>query len=116
MTWEWSVTSEAKSDLYENIHDQPHEWLRVVFAEWKASANGYFHPRVNARRDFDERRYQRALASCADMPEEVLADKIYDFAERLANATNGCHAAWCCPHGCGCHLLPFHRFSDDNED
>ena len=109
MTWEWSHAPEAYADLYENIHEQPREWLLVVYAEWKASSGGYFHPRQNARTDFDERRYLRALVGAECLCNETLADKIYELAERLRLCTNGGWEAWCCPHGCGCHQLPFSR-------
>ncbi len=107
MAWSWSVTVEAMQALRLTIAKQPREWLRVVFAEWKSSPRGFFHPDRYGDAEFDEARYQRALKKAEKLPDDVLAEKIYELAERLSTCTNGAWEAWCCPHGCTMHMLPW---------
>jgi len=40
-----------------------------------------------------------------DVPDDVLADYIYERAETQSLAENGGHNAYCCPYGCGCHTV-----------
>jgi hypothetical protein len=101
MTWEWSHTTAAYVALRTNIHSQPRAWLEVVCAEWLGQ------DKENPE-DLRSVAYAQALRKARTIDDETLADFIYDRAEELSNCTNGGWEAWCCPFGCGPHLLPFH--------
>ena len=110
MVWSWSHSIEAYRDLEQSIAAQPREWLEVVFAEWKASTRGAFHPRPSFSIDFDERRFDRALGAAKHLSSEALAERIYAWAERQGTCDNGGFEAWCCPHGCACHALAWDAY------
>ncbi len=108
MSWEWSHTVEAYSYAQEQVQKQERSWLEVVFAEWEA---------LDSREDFEdgfnEEKYNAALLHAKELPDDVLADFIWEKMEALATCTNGGWEAHCCPFGCGCHMVPF---GPDKED
>lgn len=107
MTWSWSHTQEAYQYCYEQVQKKPREWLEVVFAEWEA------HTDPEDCVSFDEERYEEALKRAKDLPEDVLADYIWERMSEQADCTNGGWEAHACPYGCGPHLVPF---SDEEEE
>jgi len=125
MTWEWSHTGEAYAAVDANIHDQPREWLTVVFAEWQAYASVPQHntPGSSAsdapdddgvnRDPFTNGVYEKALELANTLPDDVLADDISEKTSEQALCTNGGWQAHCCPYGCGCHMVPFDHGEED---
>ncbi len=112
VVWSWSHTNEAYAAVRDNIAAKPREWLEICYAEWKAVGGaGLFHPRKPEHDGFDDRRYERALASAKHLCETELAVRIYDWAERSSTCSNGGFEAWCCPSGC--HEAYFGRESFD---
>ena len=87
-----------------NVQNQPREWLEVVYADWFACENPAENPD-----DFDQKKYNTALKRAKTMPEDVLADFIWEKMFEYATCTNGGWAAYACPYGCGCHLISFDR-------
>jgi hypothetical protein len=66
--------------------------------------------------NFSERRYERALKHAKTMPDDVLADFIWEKASEFATCDNGGFGAWMCPHGCGPHCVSFNPPEDDPGD
>jgi hypothetical protein len=108
MAWEWSHTEEAYAAVEHNIRQQPREWLEVVFAEWRAAQDNKGNVQTGTH-NFNQKKYERALAYAKnpEVTNERLADFIWEKANELRICTNGGWQAWCCPSGCGCHLVPF---------
>jgi hypothetical protein len=117
MAWSWSHSPEAHQAAYENVHGKDREWLEVCFAEWHASTNTYqrsIEPLRETRDEtesddicvnFDERKYNEALSRAKGLPNDVLAEQIWEWMELEATCDNGGHNAWACPSGC--HTVPF---------
>ena len=106
MAWSWSHSGEAYENVKANIEAKPREWLEVVWAEWVAAIP---HPRfgIDFHADLDTRKYALALIRAKRKTNEQLAQFIWERTESLATCTNGGWEAWCCPFGCGCHMVPF---------
>ena len=103
MAWEWSHTPEAYANAYANLQNRPREWLETVWAEWEASE----YDTGIGFRAMDLRQYEAALAKAKELPEDTLADAIWERMAEQATCTNGGFEAWACPYGCRCHLVPF---------
>jgi hypothetical protein len=101
MAWEWSHTDEAYADAYENLHQQPLEWLIEAHTEWLArEKNGSFSRRL----------YSAAKARSSKLAEETLADAIWEHASAQRTCDNGGFNAWMCPFGC--HKVTFDCIAD----
>lgn len=103
MAWEWGFSVEGIEAIRENIRNQDREWLETVFAEWETipkNQNDGF-----STQDFNEKKYSKALQKAKKLPDDVLADYIYERAETQSLAENGGHNAYCCPYGCTCHTV-----------
>lgn len=98
--WEWSHTQEAYQNVYNNIMALPKEELEVVFAEIKAKADP-----AMVEGGFDSNAYEEALAQASALPQDVLADAVWQFASEQRTSDNGGWNAWICPSGC--HTVPF---------
>ena len=113
MAWSWNHTQEAYVAARENLAEFPRRKLEIIFAEWRAAqVNGV----VKDSEAFNQRRYDRGLAKAKKLPDDVLADQIWDWASAAAICTNGGHQAYMCPSGCLCHLVSFSQPEDSNED
>lgn len=99
MAWEWSHSIEAYQNARKNVHDQGREWLRCVYAEWVAREGGTVNPH----------NYAEAYAKSESMPDDVLADFVWEKMEEHRRCTDGGHLAYGCPFGCLCHLVSFDR-------
>jgi hypothetical protein len=106
MTWEWSHSVEAYEAARENVKAKDREWLEVVWAEWEAST-----PESD---EMDIGKYDEKLAK--RLPEDILTDAIWEKMQEQALCTNGRWEAWCCPFGCGCHMVSFSYEDEDEED
>lgn len=114
MVWEWSYSQEGLAAIQSNVYALPRKDLEVIYAEWKASPEGYFHPRMlGGTQSFDQDRYERALSAAKYLPDDSLAEKVHTLAERLSNCDNGGFHVWTCPHGCEIHKVTPH---DDNAE
>ena len=102
MAWAWSHSADAYADCCENVHNKPRDWLEVVFAEWHACKD----PNMDSN-EFNQRKYNAALKRAKKLPNDILADYIWERMEEYATCTNGGHKAYACPSGCGCHLVSF---------
>ena len=100
MAWDWSHSPEAYENAYENLHRQQREWLAEALAEFEATKMDYG---VDA--DLDLEAYERALEHARTLPNDTLADKVWEYAEALGICDDGGFTAWVCPHGC--HTVSF---------
>ena len=101
MAWSWSHSAEGLENARRNLRAAPVEDLRVMFAEFRAAQ--LRKPRYGSRWDdnhFHERRYEKALAFAATLPDDVLAAQVWEWAEELCTCDNGGAALWTCPSGC----------------
>lgn len=97
MAWSWSHTNEAYANAYNNLHNQPREWLNVCIAEWNAEKQ--LHAGKLAR-------YPKSLAWAESLPaDDIAADFIWEKMEVQATCDNGGFNAWACPFGC--HTVTF---------
>lgn len=101
MAWSWSHTNEAYEAVRQNISEQERHWLEVVYSEWCAYQD------AESPNDFNEEIYEQSRSEAKKLPDDVLADFIWEKTQELATCTNGGHKAYCCPFGCICHQLPF---------
>ena len=102
MAWSWSHTAEGMENVRQNIMAQDREWLEVVYAEWHARVSVEDTPD-----EFNEHDYQRALQHAKTLPDDVLADYVWERASEHATCENGGFEAHCCPFGCACHMVSF---------
>jgi len=109
MTWEWSHSPEAYADAKRNLEEKDSDWLRTVYAEWKAHTS-----REDDEWAFNEEKYKAALAEANTLTDEQMINFIWEQMSELANCTNGGHEAHCCPFGC--HMVPFHYQGEDDEE
>jgi len=113
MAWSWSHTQAAYEAAEKNLRALPKETLDIIFAEWRAAQGkgGIIHD----HNEFNQKKYDRALAYAQSMTDEVLADFIWEQASEYATCDNGGHEAWMCPSGCGCHTVSFSA-PDESDD
>jgi hypothetical protein len=103
MAWSWSHSQEAYCDARDNVGRKSREWLEVCYAEWWAAGSndcGYVDGTA-----FDEGIYNVVLIEAKTLPDDVLADHIWDQMQEQATCDNGGWNAWCCPSGC--HTVSF---------
>jgi len=103
MAWSWSHSQEAYYDARDNVGQKSREWLEVCYAEWFAA--GVDDCGCIDGNSFDEEEYSRALENARELPDDVLADHIWDQMQEMATCDNGGWNAWCCPSGC--HTVSF---------
>ncbi len=115
MAWSWSHTQQAYANAEANLRTRPKETLEIIFAEWRA-AQGKHGVIDRVCPNFSERRYDRALKHAKTLPDDVLADFIWEKASEQATCDNGGFEAWMCPHGCGPHCVSFSPPEDDPGD
>ena len=110
MAWSWSHTNEAYSNAYQNVQNKDREWLEVCYAEWHA-AEPYDEDSAMAGEldpnSFNEEKYNEALEDVHEneIPNDVLADYIWERMSEAATCDNGGFNAWACPSGC--HTVSF---------
>ena len=80
MAWSWSHSPEAYSAAYDNLHNQPHDWLAECLAEWQASKPGQY-----GQRHLRLARWEKNLAWCLQLPNETLARPKQFDARRCAS-------------------------------
>ena len=98
MAWEWSHSAEGESNVFENIHNHTREWLLEAYGEWFA----WDGEDINS---FDFDKYREAIKKAEKLPNDILADYIWEQASQHRYCSNGGHNAWCCPSGC--HIVSF---------
>jgi hypothetical protein len=95
MAWEWSHSPEAYGHARDNLHAESREFLEVAFAEIKGSVkDSHYTYHLNMTL------YGRELANAKTLPNDILADAIWEFAEEHRTCDNGGFNARVCPHGC----------------
>jgi hypothetical protein len=114
MAWSWSHTNEAYEAVRLNIERQDREWLEVVWAEWIAAIPD---PRfgIGFHAELDTKKYHKALVRAKRKSNDELAAFIWERTRDFATCENGGFEAWCCPFGCGCHMVSFDTPSDVEE-
>ncbi len=100
MVWSWSHAAEAYADAQEQVEAKDREWLEIVYAEWHAIDHV-----ESVSPEFDESDYEAALVEAKRLPQDVLADSVWDHMSEQASCDNGGFHAWACPSGC--HTVPF---------
>lgn len=105
MAWEWSHTTEAYSNAYENILDLNHDTLSVVYAEIRAKRWDDENPDETS--SYDNGKYEEFLEEGKELTNDILADFVWQFAEEYRTCDNGGFNAYICPHGC--HTVSFGR-------
>jgi hypothetical protein len=124
LTWEWCHSPGAYEAARENLANLDRAVLRTIFAEWEAAPKKH---RVidSSSTNMSMRKYERALKRATTLPDDILVDFIWEKMEEFRTCTNGGWRAWCCPYGCGPHLVSFDPpeekqesifDEDDNED
>lgn len=113
MAWSWNHTQCAYACVQLNVEDKSKEWLDVVYAEWQAAENDE-HENLDIN-NFNKDKYKKALVEADKLPDDVLADYIWERMSEAAICENGGHNAWACPSGCGPHLIPFELPVDKEE-
>ncbi len=111
MSWEWSHGVEAYAYARERVQEQPREWLETVYAEWCAHTS-----RADDDGAFNQKRYDKALKKATTLPDDILADFIWERMEQHAKCENGGYEAHCCPFACGCHMVPFGPEETDDDE
>lgn len=102
MAWEWSHTVEAMQNAAANVKAKDREWLRTVYAEWKAKQPSAY----DADHDgFSMVAFKSAVLQSERLYDGSMADYICDKMEQQALCDNGGHSAWACPYGC--HKVSF---------
>ena len=111
MAWSWSHSQEAYENARENLSTLDRETLEIIFAEWRAAQGkgGIIHNHNH----FHQRKYDRALKHAKTLPDDVLADFIWERASEQATCDNGGWNAWMCPSGC--HTVPFSLVAEVEE-
>lgn len=103
MSWEWSHTAEAYENVRRNIADLPKRKLLEVLREWAYADR----ERKGRKPSFRQPVGQRKL------PQDILADLVWDRASEHATCSNGGWDAYICPDGC--HTVSFDRDSENSE-
>lgn len=106
MAWEWSHTAVAYDNARENLSDLDRSDLMIIFAEWRAAQ---VKGGIVEHNSFCQKKYDRALAYAATLPNDALIEFIWDKASDLATCDNGGFNAYVCPDGC--HTVSFDRVS-----
>ncbi len=104
MAWSWSHSDEALENAYQNCCNLPREALLTTFVEWRVwSAK---------QNDEDERDAELKAQQMAEkLPNETLADVVWEFASMQQTCDNGGHNAWIDPEGF--QTVPFDLVSTD---
>jgi hypothetical protein len=90
------------------------ETRNVIAAEWLASReNEYGWYDMDAS---DLPKYEAEQARVAQWDDEAINELIWDKMAEKATCENGGHEAWCCPFGCGPHLVPFDPISTEEDN
>lgn len=105
MSWTWSHTAEAYSNLLANISIQPREWLETVWCEWETARK--HSTNINFHAEFNQDTYTVLEARVKNIPDDQLILSIQEWTSEFATCTTGGHFAHCCPYGCGTHELAF---------
>lgn len=104
MAWSWSHTLEAYEYARSQIQDLGRENLEMIYAEWMAAEAT---DEEGSEPVFNSEKYDTALSRARYLPDDMLADHIWDRASEAATCDNGGFRAWACPWGC--HTVPFSR-------
>jgi hypothetical protein len=117
MAWEWSHTQEAYNNAKRNMEALDRATREVIAAEWMGTPS-YWHKTADGvfRYDtnLDLKRYYKALCRVKRWTDKKMNEFIWKNMEELATCTNGGWEAYCCPHGCGCHMVSFgHEHEED---
>lgn len=107
MAWEWSHTPDAYEDAQLNMQELDRETREVIAAEWMGTPRDQFGGYGFAH--LDEKRYRRGLRRAKRWDDEKLNEMIWQNMSGYATCTNGGYEAYCCPHGCGPHMVAFDR-------
>lgn len=107
MSWEWSHTQEAYAAVSQNIYALPDDKLAVIWAEWRAAEPRGDYGDVDLNLHRYRRELRRAYSWLRRDRRDELANEVDARTSELATCTNGGWKAWCCPFGCGCHMVPF---------
>lgn len=123
MAWSWSHTEEAYVYAREQMEKLDRETRNVIAAEWLAAVP---HPQygIGFHANLDLRKYAKSLVRVAEWSDEKINKFIWDGVEgrddlgmnKLRTCENGGWEAWCCPFGCGCHMVPFSSDEEEMED
>lgn len=111
MAWSWNHAAYAYDNARENLGELDHDTLCVIYAEWRAAQGKGGH--IHDCEDFCMRKYERALKHAKTLPDDVLADFIWERASEHATCDNGGFNAWMCPSGC--HTVPFSQPEEDED-
>lgn len=105
MAWEWSHTHEAYIHARRQMEALDRETRETIAAEWLATPKDEFGGHGFSHLDL--RKYHHSKARVGAWDDERLDGFIWERMEEMATCSNGGWEAWCCPHGCGPHLVPF---------
>jgi hypothetical protein len=106
MSWSWSHTDEAYNNACANMANLPRKERNIIAAEWIAAIP---HPKhgIHFHAEFNEKKYDKALKRVSLWDGSQINVYIWNKMRAYATCTNGGFEAYCCPFGCGPHLVSF---------
>lgn len=102
MAWEWSHTPEAYDAAHTNTTCLPKHTLLIILREWA------YEDRDKAGR----KPSFRLPAGLRKLPQDVLAEMVWERAEQHRTCSNGGWDCYLCPDGC--HTVSFDSEGEDN--
>ncbi len=99
--WSWSHTNEAYATAEQNLQALEHDTLAEIWAEWLSDSG----PEATNR--FNQETYPLNHESALGLPDDVLAEAIWERAVEQAECSNGGYRAYMCPFQCGPHGVSF---------
>lgn len=115
MAWSWGHTQEAYNDAKRNMEALSRETREIIAAEWMGTLRDKFGG-YGFSIDLDMKRYRRGERRAKRWTDEKLNDMIWKNMSDYATCTNGGWEAYCCPHGCGPHMVPFGSEQEEDDE
>lgn len=109
MVWSWSHSNEAYRDAKDNLARLERADLLEIYGEWHAAY-------VGDPDSFSEYKHLCARFQGTKLTNEQLVEFIWEKMSEQAQCTNGGHYAYCCPYGCGIHMVSFDPPAEPEED
>jgi hypothetical protein len=110
MAWSWGHNPEAYEYAKNQMEALDRETREIIAAEWIGTPSQWNSKEKLVFRystNLDLKKYHKALCRVKNWDDEKLDEFIWKNMEELATCTNGGWEAYCCPHGCGPHMVPF---------
>ena len=112
MIWPLSHSEDGLHNAQLNIQSRSREWLEEVAAEWAV------YEKVDNTEDFEvfQELMDEELLRLKEVPQEALADFVFDKAVEQGDCTNGGWELYCCPYHCAPHTVGFDLEEDASDE